>query len=682
MFFNRKYLFLILAFIFTIVGFNVNAETYNGRLYEVFHPNSGFNVFASESKKGLDYNSWVIKSSIDDKIYYCIDPTISLEGSLEGSHEYINNKYKIFESTNITEDQYERVKLLAFYGYMYKHKGIDHTDKKWYGITQVLIWRTMRPDLNWTFKADRNSKPNASLYSSELKEINNLISNHYKLASFAEDTFKVLLGDTITLKDSNNILSKFNISNRIDNSLISINNNSLIITGKKTGKKSLYFSRENKSFPAFGVLVGNSLQDVVVSGSVDVAHFKIDIDVVGGTLNVIKNDYDNKNSTPSGEASLEGTLFGIYDENDKLVKKVSTDSNGKISVILDYGKYYLKEEKAPTGYLIDETKHEFEISKDIKEVNLNIYDKVIKGKLVINKTRGGSGEEYVPEEGAVFDVYDKNDKKILQLVTDDKGSTSATIPYGSYKIKQIKGMEGYVISSDFDLNITKDKEYVFNIKNKKLSKLELTKIDYNTKKKISGTLFEIYNSYDQKVFEGVTDDNGKLVLEGLPIGRYYVLEKEASKYYIKSLEKSYFEVSNDGKVIKLSISNKRKTGSLIISKIDGITKRGLSDSIIRIVDSSNKKVFEGRTSKDGKISLDNFRNDYYCIYEDKAPSGYKKLDKPKCVDFNSDSLEVVISNDKVVSVPNTFKNDNYIAILIGTILIVFSSCAIIYVKNK
>lgn len=148
------------------------------------------------------------------------------------------------------------------------------------------------------------------------------------------------------------------------------------------------------------------------------------------------------------------------------------------------------------------------------------------------------------------------------------------------------------------------------------------------------------------------------------------------------MEKNYFEVSNDGKVIKLSISNKRKTGSLIISKIDGITKKGLSDSIIRIVDSSNKKVFEGRTSKDGKISLDNFRNDYYCIYEDNAPSGYKKLDKPKCVDFNSDSLEVVISNDKVVSVPNTFKNDNYIAILIGTILIVFSSCAIIYVKNK
>ena len=45
-----------------------------------------------------------------------------------------------------------------------------------------MIWRVMRPDLNWTFKETRNSKPNKTLYSKEVKELENL-ANNFKTVS-------------------------------------------------------------------------------------------------------------------------------------------------------------------------------------------------------------------------------------------------------------------------------------------------------------------------------------------------------------------------------------------------------------------------------------------------------------------------------------------------------------------
>lgn len=147
----------------------VDAATYNGKLYDVYHPNSGFSVFAAESTGYMDYNSWMIKSSIDNRIYYCIDPAIALGEAKEGSFNYITGKSNIIGKANITEDKYNKILLISYYGYGYKNANIDHTSKKWYGITQVMIWEIMRPDLTWTFKESRYSTPNKSLYTKESK---------------------------------------------------------------------------------------------------------------------------------------------------------------------------------------------------------------------------------------------------------------------------------------------------------------------------------------------------------------------------------------------------------------------------------------------------------------------------------------------------------------------------------
>ena len=52
------------------------------------------------------------------------------------------------------------------------------------------------------------------------------------------------------------------------------------------------------------------------------------------------------------------------------------------------------------------------------------------------------------------------------------------------------------------------------------------------------------------IFSGRTDENGKIIIENLEYGKYYILEKEAPKGYKLNPEKMWFEIKNDGEVVK------------------------------------------------------------------------------------------------------------------------------------
>ena len=62
---TKKILKIALITFLTIIGIGkVEALTYQGKIYDVYHPDSGFTVFAEEKNRWMDYNSWIIKSSI------------------------------------------------------------------------------------------------------------------------------------------------------------------------------------------------------------------------------------------------------------------------------------------------------------------------------------------------------------------------------------------------------------------------------------------------------------------------------------------------------------------------------------------------------------------------------------------------------------------------------------------
>ncbi len=681
-----KYIVITLIMMLDLFTINkVNAAAYNGRLYELYHPDSGFTVFAAESMGYMDYNSWMIKSTKDSKIYYCIDPAIPLEGAEVGSHNYIDNTNEILSSGVFTKEKYDKVRLIAYYGYHYKDSKHDHTAKKWYGITQVMIWRVMRPDLTWTFKENREATPNKNLYKNEVAEINELVKNHNKVASFAGQKLKLLKGEKITLTDKNEIIKDFLLVNSPKYVTLKENSNSITITANEYGTETLNYSKRQTTNQTFALLKSNSYQNIIEMGSPnDLANFQISVEVTGGVLTLQKIDSETEKAKPKGEATLKGAIYEIYDLNGIKKGEITTDENGKGSISLDYGKYILKEKQAPNGYNKNSKEYPFEITKENNEITIEVPDKVITGKVVIKKETGGSGEEYKLEKDAVFEITGKNDKIVEKITTNENGIAVAVLPYGTYKITQVKGKQGYNFIKPETITINEDKVYELNLKNLKNSKLLFSKTDFSTKKPIPNTLIEIYNEKDELIYSGRTDEKGQIEVENLEIGKYYILEKDAPKYYLLNKEKMWFEVEENGKIIKANMENKRKEGSLEIKKIDKTTENPLKDAEFEIIFEETGKVYKEKTDKKGLVKLNNLIAGKYCIKEVKAPKGYQLEDGKNCfeIDEENEVIKVKIKNEKLPKLPDTNDNSISIIIAISSIFILTGFIYIIYEKSK
>ena len=109
--------------------------------------------------------------------------------------------------------------------------------------------------------------------------------------------------------------------------------------------------------------------------------------------------------------------------------------------------------------------------------------------------------------------------------------------------------------------------------------LEFTKVDLATSEPIPNTLIEVYTDKDELVFSGKTDDKGMLIIQGLKYGKYYILEKEtASEDYILNTEKIYFEIKEDGEIVKAKMTNEK----VIVEVPDTLTKQPYKVYIISL----------------------------------------------------------------------------------------------------
>ena len=189
-----------------------------------------------------------------------------------------------------------------------------------------------------------------------------------------------------------------------------------------------------------------------------------------GSINLIKYDAETKSIklanaefnlyTKDGEkikAEKDETGVYVVSGSDSAVGNFVTDENGSITVKgLDWGSYYFKEVKAPTGYGLMTDVIPFVVS----QVNctmtqqLTCYDPVLSGFLRVTKE---INEQYKPFGTPTFlfrlsgtDVNGQYHKWIQSITIDDtnKGETVfAGIPTGEYKLEELK-VSRYNLDSD------------------------------------------------------------------------------------------------------------------------------------------------------------------------------------------------------------------------------------------
>ena len=554
---------LIVVFIPSLV-FASSDKFYEGE----YLPSAYIKKFKSGATTGKYEQMRLFRRVSDNTPAYCIELWENVSESEEMQSTGINIYNKLSNAV------LEKIELYAYYGYGY----LDHTDLDWYTATQFLIWKETSPDSNIYFTDSLNGNK-VDKFIDEMNEINRLVNNHHILPSFHANTYEVGLTEEITLEDTNNVLSNFKV---VTNYLYpsTINDNKLRIRNVHTGTVSIVLEK-GLTTNLTQIYSSDNSQDLLVRGNYKQVKSYVRLKVTGGKIYLSKIDKDTNSYTSLGEASLDGTSYGLYNSKDQLVETIHIKSDGKaISKDLVYGTYYLKEKTTGIGYKLDENKYEVTVSKFSPTKYITLSNQVIKSTIEIhNSYKPLNTDKLYDQENTLFSFYNKSKEKVGEIKTDKDGNGKITLPYGTYTVIQDMTKENYKKIDNFTITIDENSSSLikYELVNEEYgSSLKVLKIDKDSNlpirlkeasfkiKNLNTTEYISYN--DVSIFK--TSNNGELVLPiKLGIGKYQLEEVEAPIGYRNNNEMVIFEINKDtGDLLELKVENEKEYGNLKIIK--------------------------------------------------------------------------------------------------------------------
>ena len=815
-------LLLLLVGISAFPTLNVSAANYNDTINDKYHWIEGDYVVKQKGSERKYQRMTVMVRNSDGQFVYCIEPgTPVSDGAVYPGQDY-NQAYV----ANMTEDQWRRIELLAYYGYGYG----DHTDIHWYTVTQFMIWQVV-PHGYDIFFTDKLNGNRITKYTNEINELNNLVNEHFKTPSFSNTTQEMNIGDTATFNDTNSVLSQFQVASSSKVSA-SISGNSLNVTANEVGDGSITLTKKDKNYshPAI-VYVHPTSQDIMMRGAYEPLNVKLTLHITGGKVSLKKVDMDTGLGIAQGDATLDGAVYGIYKEDGTRVGELK--SVGGEYVTSDYlpslGTFYLQEEEPSIGYELNETKYYFEITKEDLYPEVDVTEKVIERDLKIFKVYASDETGFLTgEPNVTFDIYLKSSgKKVTSITTDSKGYATATLPYGTYTIKQVTSTEDHEFVKDFEVTVNESADnpiYKLLANAEITAKLKVIKVDAETGNTIpvSGIKFKIFdvdkNEYvcqvtdkkqcvfetneagilmtplplesgtyrleevDQKLdgylwneealtftigdeselvndeefgailevkfenhqvkgqveinktgeelviendsyhynkikLEGAefelranediivggktyykkgdlvtiltTDENGYASIDNLPLGKYTLKEIKSANNNVLDPNIYEFELVYEDQYTEVvyktfNLHNEYPKGELEFTKTDLSTGEPLPNTTIETYTEDNQKIFEGVTDENGKIVIKDLPVGKFYILEKNAPEGYILNPEKMWFEITEDG-EIIKSNmvnEKIVEVPNTLQEKDILVEIISATMILAGIGIIVYVKKK
>ena len=460
----KKILFISLFILISLLPNHIKAlesSFYEGE----YIPDMYIKKFKNGNNTGKYEHMKVFRRKEDNRVVYCLE----LWESLNSNKSINGNEYPNYY--NIDRSTLDRIVLIAYYGYGYK----NHTDIKWYGVTQFMIWKEIEKDSNIFFTDTLNGN-RVNKYESEMNEINDLVNKHNILPSF-NDRYIVNYNEEFQLVDTNNVLENYTVGGNLGVMHIK-EGNTLRITIKDIGDKNMHFRKIDNIYNSNPIIyVDNSGQNVLLPGSYPKIEKKITFSINANIIKIHKYLKEDNKIIP------EKAKFDLYDINGVLRKVIETDDNGYYEIALPYGIYTLRQvEGTPNHKFIDDLEINSNSNNTIQEFNLYNEELIVPVQIT-----NLDSESNLPilENNAEFVIKNNDTNEEIKLTTDNLGKTDIiNLKSDSYEIKQIKAVTNYLINNSSinidinDNNFSYDKE-VHNINflnEKEKSKIEISKL--------------------------------------------------------------------------------------------------------------------------------------------------------------------------------------------------------------
>lgn len=538
-----KLLMLITISLTLLLSIDVNALEYTGKIYESEPIPDMYFLKHREDTEEEKYDShnihrqaYIHRRSTDGAPVYSIESWSFVYGAKDGDWEETTDESFV----SLTEEQINMIKKIVYFGYGYKDEVYDHTDKKWYGIAQYLIWKVGYPNIEHYFIEKVSTRKPINKYDKEINELLYMVNNGTNIIN--KDIKDMFVGDTSVINSANSS-QEFTIKNTNNIDVENNFNTSFTIKANKEGPASLNLIEFHEIGESFTYYVSDKYQDSISFGDISMVNYAYNFNVLSGCINVnvYETDNDNKNN------KLNNIEYGIYAKDDiyfdgelkyhkdSLVSKSkSQDGKVKFTGILK-GKYYIKELSDMSKYYDDGKVIDIEINDYLcQDYNLYYHQQKLKIniKSLVSIPIIQNKEIYyslVTKKNIKFGIYNESDELISIEKTNEKGQVEfdLLIPYGRYYIKEIEvdkyyiddfiyefdfmrvGNTEYQVIEDLEvLNYMKEGNVVININNEDLvSCPKITIVDES--KKIIG--------------EYPIDKDGKITIS-LPYGKYYIKE--------------------------------------------------------------------------------------------------------------------------------------------------------------
>ena len=702
-----KYAMMGILFLLTIFGVQtVHAEQYTG---QAIWPSEYISNIYIKKDRNDGYSKYqqarFIRRSEDNKFVYCLQPYADIDNNLP-YYDVIRSDYE--RVLGFSEEQWERISLLAYYGYQYNDNGYDHSDHKWYAITQVMIWRTTNPESNIYFTDTLNGSY-TSKFDGEMAELDRLVANHYKTPNL-ENGVVLPIGQTKELNDSNGVLSNYTITGT-ENVTASINGNILSVTANSIGEGKVTFEKRATKYEIPPIVYfSDHSQNVFRVGNYDPVRTKFTLKVIGGRVTPAKVDVETRTNTPQGEAKLGGAVYGIYKVDGTRVGQVVTNEDGRNTsdYLPELGRFYLLEEQPSEGYLLDSNKYYFEITENNLNPEVQVFEQVIKLDFEFTKVYASAETQIMePEVGIKFGIYNRAGEQVEEVTTDSQGVFRFTLPYGTYTVKQLTTTKSHEKIDDFNVEVKTTGEVVKKvISNAPITaKLRVVKIDAESKEVIKRAnikfkIFDIKNNEyvcqtitypnKQTICVWETDSEGEFTTAYPLMTGTYRLEEvdQVVEGYLWNSQSHEFSIDEDsnlrtdseyGIIFDTDFENQpvkgkiqiKKTGEVAeltdngfefkASSLEGV-KFGLyaQEDIIwndKVIYTKDTLVEEKITDKDGNIVFDNLYLGKYYIKEIETLDNYV-LDENKYeaeLVYKDQYTPVIVYSESILNILKTGK---------------------------